>query len=45
MESRQTNQMIQQREQALSNLEAAYRHFNDISSNLEEGIKVIVELN
>jgi hypothetical protein len=32
--------MIQQRESALSNLDAGYRHFVDLSVNLEEGLKV-----
>lgn len=44
MNSRQTNDMIRQRESALSNLEQAYRHFIDVETNLQEGIKFFAEL-
>ncbi|KAI8892342.1 BRO1-like domain-containing protein [Globomyces pollinis-pini] len=44
MESKQTNEMIREREQALSNLDVGYKHFKDISGNLEEGIKFFSEL-
>lgn len=40
MESKQTNDLIRGRETALSNLDVAYRHFKDITGNLDEGIKV-----
>jgi hypothetical protein len=40
MNSHQTNDLIRQREGALSNLDIAYKHFKDITGNLEEGIIV-----
>lgn len=43
MDSSQTNTLIRERESALSNLDVAYKHFKDISGNLEEGIKVRLE--
>ncbi|KAJ2991928.1 pH-response regulator protein palA/rim20 [Globomyces sp. JEL0801] len=45
MESKQTNEMIREREQALSNLDVGYKHFKDISGNLEEGIKQTPQYN
>ncbi|KAJ3255782.1 pH-response regulator protein palA/rim20 [Boothiomyces macroporosus] len=44
MDSRQTNTMIREREEALSNLDRAYKVFRDISGNLEEGIKFYNDL-
>ncbi|KAJ3272917.1 pH-response regulator protein palA/rim20 [Terramyces sp. JEL0728] len=44
MESRQTNAMIREREEALSNLDRAYKVFKDISGNLEEGVKFYNDL-
>ncbi|TPX32747.1 hypothetical protein SmJEL517_g04211 [Synchytrium microbalum] len=44
MDSRQTNDMIKQRESALNNLEAAYRTFKEISGNLQEGIKFYTDI-
>ncbi|KAJ3022133.1 pH-response regulator protein palA/rim20 [Thoreauomyces humboldtii] len=38
-ESRQTNGMIQEREQALQNLDNAYKAFREINSNMTEGLK------
>ncbi|KAJ3300005.1 pH-response regulator protein palA/rim20 [Borealophlyctis nickersoniae] len=39
LESKQTNEMIRQREQALQNLDNAYKAFMEISGNISEGIK------
>ncbi|KAJ3050740.1 pH-response regulator protein palA/rim20 [Rhizophlyctis rosea] len=39
VESKQTNEMIRQREQALQNLDNAFKFFGEISKNLQEGIK------
>jgi hypothetical protein len=37
MDSRETNELIRAREQALTNLENAYKIYKDISGNLNEG--------
>ncbi|KAJ3037268.1 Rhophilin, Rho GTPase binding protein [Rhizophlyctis rosea] len=39
VESKQTNEMIRQREQALQNLDNAYKTFKEINTNLQEGVK------
>ncbi|KAJ3335315.1 pH-response regulator protein palA/rim20 [Kappamyces sp. JEL0680] len=44
MDSHKMNELIRERESALSNLDLAYKHFKDITGNLDEGIKFFSEL-
>ncbi|TPX67068.1 hypothetical protein SpCBS45565_g04044 [Spizellomyces sp. 'palustris'] len=39
VESKQTSGMIREREEALQNLDNAYKAFKDITSNMQEGVK------
>ncbi|KAJ3182011.1 pH-response regulator protein palA/rim20 [Geranomyces variabilis] len=39
IDSKQTNGMIQEREQALQNLDSAHKAFRDIAANMQEGLK------
>ncbi|TPX56668.1 hypothetical protein PhCBS80983_g04377 [Powellomyces hirtus] len=43
IDSKQTNGMIQEREQALQNLDNAYKAFREISGNMQEGLKFYTE--
>ena len=44
MEARSTSDLIKQRQSIVSNLETGYKYFQDISGNLQEGIKVCLPL-